>query len=141
MIRRFRKLRRDARGAAAIEFALVAPALIVFIVGIAQLGVLFMANAGLTHAVAEGARFATIFKRDTGTGPTDAEIRARIADSRFGLNPANLSTPTITHGTDDGANYAEISASYDVPLDFIFFTLPPVTLTETRRAFIQPPTT
>lgn len=133
MIRRFRTLRRDARGAAAIEFALVAPALIVFIIGIAQLGMLFMANAGLTHAVAEGARFATIFPR-----PTDAEIRARIADSRFGIDPANLRTPTITHGTDDGASYAEISASYDVPLDFIFFTLPSVTLTETRRAFVQP---
>jgi Flp pilus assembly protein TadG len=133
VIRRVRKLRRDARGAAAIEFALVAPALILFIIGIAQIGILFMANAGLTHAVAEGARLATIFPR-----PTDAEIRAQIADSRFGLNPANLSTPTITHGTQDGASYADISASYTVPIDFIFFTLPPLTLTETRRAYVQP---
>jgi len=131
-----RKLRRNADGAAAVEFALVAPALILLIVGIAQLGVLFMANAGLHHAVGEGARFATIYPR-----PNDEQIRARIADTRYGLDPASLSTPTITPGTDDGAPYLDISATYTVTPDFVFFTLPAVTLTETRRAFVQPQVT
>lgn len=133
MPRRQANLRHDERGAAAVEFALVAPALIMLIVGIVQLGVLFMANAGLRNAVAEGARYATLYPR-----PTATQIRQRIGDSRFGLKPANMSTPTITYGTSDGANYAEIRVTYTVPLDFIFFSVPAVTLTETRRAFIQP---
>jgi Flp pilus assembly protein TadG len=55
------------------------PALVVFVVGIAELGILFMANAGLRNAVAEGARYATIYPR-----PSDAQIRQRITDTRFG---------------------------------------------------------
>ena len=131
-----RKLGRNADGAAAVEFVLIAPALILLIVGIAQLGVLFMANAGLRHAVGEGARLATIYPR-----PSHDAIRARIADTRYGLDPAKLSTPTITPGTDDDAPYLDIRATYTVTPDFVFFSLPPVTLTETRRAFVQPEVT
>ncbi|HEV2865939.1 MAG TPA: TadE/TadG family type IV pilus assembly protein [Allosphingosinicella sp.] len=134
-----RTLRRNERGAAAMEFALVAPALILLIIGIAQLGILFMANAGLRNAVAEGARFATLDPRQAIT-PEErtARIRNRITSSRFGLDPANMSTPTVTYGTSDSANYADISASYTVQLNFIFFSLSPITLTESRRAFIYP---
>jgi Flp pilus assembly protein TadG len=128
-----RRLRRNDEGVATIEFALVIPGLVLFVVGIAQLGILFMANAGLRNAVAEGARFATIHPR-----PTDTQIRTRIIDSDFGLEAANLTTPAITHGTSDGAEYIDISVTYSVPLDFIFFSLPPVSLTESRRAFVYP---
>lgn len=128
-----RTLARDHRGVSAVEFALIAPVLLLMIVGLAQLGVLFMANAGLRNAVAEGARYATIYPR-----PSNAQIRQRIADSRFGLDPRYLGTPEISYGIADGANYADITVRYSVPLDFVFFTVPGVTLTEARRAFIQP---
>ena len=125
------RLRRDGKGGAAVEFALVAPALITAIIGIAQLGILFFANAGLSNAVAEGARYATIYPR-----PTDTQIRARITAQRFGLNSQYLTTPTITPGTSNGANYVDISMSYSVPLDFVFFNGPSVTLTQTRRSYV-----
>jgi len=51
-------LLREIRAAAALEFALVAPVLIVMIMGIAQLGLIFFANAGLNNAIAQGARHA-----------------------------------------------------------------------------------
>jgi Flp pilus assembly protein TadG len=133
---RIRRIRRDQAGAAAMEFALVTPALVLLIVGIAQLGILFMANAGLRNAVAEGARYATIYDVATGGRPTNAQIRDRITNSEFGLNPANMTTPSVTPCTSDGANCVDISVSYSVPMDFIFFSLPSVTLTETRRAFV-----
>ena len=132
MRRLFARLRRNERGAAAMEFVLVTPALVLMIIGIAQLGILFMANAGLRNAVAEGARYATIWPR-----PSDTAIRTRITSSEFGIN-GTLATPTITHGTDSGANYVDITATYTVPLDFIFFTTPGVVLTESRRAYVQP---
>lgn len=133
MIRILRRLDRDRRGIATTEFALVAPVLVLFIVGVAQLGILFMANAGLRNAVAEGARLATIWPR-----PSDAAIRDRILSSDFGLEPTRMSTPTIVHGTDANVNYVDISATYAVRLDFIFFETEPVTLTATRRAFVVP---
>lgn len=132
MRRKLLRLARDGRGAAAVEFGILAPVLILMIVGIAQFGILFMANAGLRHAVGEAARHATIYPR-----PSDEQILAVLQDRRFGLDAARLGTPRITHGVSDGANYAEIELSYSVPLDFIFFTGPEVTLTETRRAFVH----
>lgn len=132
---RLGRIRRRDEGIAAAEFALVAPALILLIVGIAQLGILFMANAALRNAVAEGARYATIWPR-----PNDTQIRNRITGSDFGLDSRRMATPAIVHGTSDGANFVDISVTYTVPLDFIFFSTPPVTLTETRRAFVQPTT-
>lgn len=131
------RLKHEDKGAAALEFALVAPALILFIVGIAQFGVLFMANNGLRNAVGEGARYATIYPR-----PTNAQISQRLTDGRFGLKPSRITGPTYTPGISGGADYIDITMSYTVTPDFIFFTLPPLTLTETRRAFVHPtPTT
>jgi len=125
------RIRRDRRGGAAAEFALIAPVLIGALVGLAQLGILFFANAGLSNALGEGARYATIYPR-----PSNTQIQAKISAQRFGLNPTYLTTPTITPGTSNGANYLEISMSYNVPLDFIFFDGPTVTLTKTRRAYV-----
>jgi Flp pilus assembly protein TadG len=134
-MRLLERLRLNERGAAALEFAILAPALILMIVGIGQIGILFHANAGLRNAVAEGARFATIYPR-----PDDEDIIARITSSEFGLVTANMTTPTITHGTDAGVDYVDITMSYNVPLNFVFFEAPAVTLSETRRAYINPPT-
>ena len=130
---RLRRLRRDDRGIAALEFGLVVPGLVLMIVGIAQLGTLFMANAGLSEAVAAGARYATIWPR-----PSDTQIRNCVTGAAFGLDTASLTVPTPAHGTDSGASYVDVTASYTVATDFVFFTGPSVTLSETRRAFQQP---
>lgn len=123
---------RNDRGVGALEFALITPAMVLIIAGIAQLGILFMANAGLRNAVAEGARYATIWPR-----PSDTQIQAYITDRRFGLDPANTTTPTIVHGVADDANYIDIGMTYTLDLNFVFFTIDDVTLTESRRAFIH----
>ena len=60
------QLKRDERGAAAIEMAIVLPVLILFIYGIFQVGILYQANAGMQHALGEGARFAVLCKPVTG---------------------------------------------------------------------------
>ena len=134
MTRVARKLAVDVRGATAVEFALSAGILVLMLVGLAQVGMLFMANAGLRHAVGEGARLSTIFPT-----PDDAAIVARVASTRFGVNPAYISAgPTVTHGTENGATFTQVSMTYSVPLNFVFFQIPGVTLTETRRAFGAP---
>ena len=128
-----RGLLSNQRGAAALEFALAAPIVILVLVGLARLGIMFMANAGLHNAIAEGARYATIYPL-----PTDQQITQRIMDSRFGLKNAQMTQPTIVHGNVNGSNYIDISVQYSVPMDFVFFHLPAVTLSENRRAFVTP---
>lgn len=128
-----RPIWHDERGAGAVEFALIAPVLLGFIIGIAQLGILFIANAGLRNAVAEGARLAAIYP----TPPND-EILARITDREFGLDPGHIIEPTIDQGTDANGNpFLTITMGYNVPLDFVLFEVPPVTLTEARRVYTQ----
>lgn len=130
----FGKMSGDQKGAAAVEFALAIPVFLVMIIGTMQMGMLFLANAGLNSAVEYGARVASIYFPPPGV--TDAQIQARISAGEYGLNASRLSAPTITHGTDNGSNYVDISMSYQQPMDFVFFQLAPVTLTETRRAYV-----
>ena len=129
------RLSQDQRGVGAVEFALVAPVLFLFVIGIAELGTLFFANSGLKSAVGEGARYATIYPR-----PTDAEILAVVNDRRFGLNPKHVVAPTLTRCVVSPQRHCiDLQMSYNVPLNFIFFKGPAVTLTERRRAYVHAP--
>lgn len=132
MMPMFRKIAKRSEGASAVEFALAAPVLFTFIVGIAQLGTLFFANSGLKAAVGEGARYATIYPR-----PKDEDIRKHIASRRFGLDPQYLSEPTIVASTVNGRHMLDISMTYTAPIDFIFFETPPVNLVEKRRVYVH----
>ncbi|HMC92642.1 MAG TPA: TadE/TadG family type IV pilus assembly protein [Allosphingosinicella sp.] len=138
--RLFPRLRSDRRGISAVEFGLLAPVFIGLIIGIGQVGILFQAQAGLRHAVQEGARYATLYVPNS-TGkkmrPTDAQIIAKVTSSEYGLNSANITGPSITTGTSNGATYLDITMSYSVPLNFVFYSPPAITLSETRRAFVQ----
>lgn len=123
---------RNTRGATAIEFALVAPAFVALIMGIAQLGLLFFANAGLNNALAEGARLATLFPR-----PTAQNVKDQIDAGEFGLNPAGLSAPIVNYNVTASPNYADIQMSYTTNLNFIVYQRP-ITLTHSRRVYLQP---
>lgn len=133
MMRFLLAIARNRKATSVVEFALLAPALFTIIIGIAQLGILFLANAGLKSAVGEGARYATIFPR-----PTTDQIVERITDRRYGLEAANIAGPTVTSGVANKRDYLDIQMRYEVPLDFIFFSTPPVTLVENRRVFVHP---
>lgn len=136
-----RRLLRSCAGVSTVEFALAVPVILSLLIGMAQMGVLFAANAGLQHAVDEGARLATIYPR-----PTDDAITAQVLAKRFFVNSAGLVGPTYVHcttattnnGTAGSVPAVDISMRYTVPLNFVFFRAAPVTLSQTRRAYQQP---
>ena len=127
------RLGKHAGGMAATEFALALPVLLGLIVGATQLGMLYFANADLRNAVAAGARLASIYPR-----PDDAAVIAQINDRVTRLDSHFVIGPTVTRGTVNGRAVADIEMRYAVPLDFVIFQTPPVTLVETRRVFTQP---
>src|SRR5262245_18888285 len=91
-------LRRDESGAAAIEMAISLPVLLVMIYGIFQVGLIFQANAGMQHALGEGARYATLCTPN-GTNcniPTNDQIVTRMQSKLFGMNIGSFGTPTVT---------------------------------------------
>ena len=133
MIRVGQQLRRDNRGASAIEFALVVPFLVAIIVGVAQMGRIYLADAGLRNLVADSARFASISPR-----PSDDQIKARLRSGGFGLDTRYLSEPAVTYGAENGANWAQINMTYSIQLDFIFWRPASIQLVEQRKVYIYP---
>lgn len=131
---RFIRFRRDQKGVSALEFALIAPALLSMLVGITQLGALYFARADLRNAVAAGAREAQIFPR-----PTAAAVTAKIQGKMTRLKSDRVTAPAITYAKDaNGFDYADIEVTYAVPLNFIIYKPPAVTLIERRRVFVSP---
>lgn len=125
------RLRNDRKGATAAEFALMIPIFVMLMFGIVQVGILFFNYTSLQNAVGEGAREATLFPRRT-----DADIRTRITNAGFGLDPANFSTPVIVRGTDNAQDFVDITVRYQVKFNFGVATFPGVTLTQRRRAYL-----
>lgn len=127
---------RDDRGAAVVEMAIALPVLVLFLWGIFQLGVAFQASAGMQHALGEGARLATICKNPTASGvcstATDAEIEARINDKVFGTGVGDFEVGAIVNGAD----YKELSVTFTMPTNFLFFDGPDINLTQTKRVYV-----
>lgn len=124
------KLARNQRGATAVEFALALPPFLILLFGSVQLAIIASARTGLQHAVDEGARYASIYPT-----PSDAQIIERVNTRRFGLDPAYVSAPVVSHGEQYGVPYIEISMRYARSLDFLLFQTPPLSLSYTRRAY------
>ncbi len=85
------KLWRDRRGVAALEFALVAPALFLLTVGIIDVGRMMWTTSTLDHAAREGVRYATVHGAQSVQPTNEAEVQAFVADRAIGVDPANLS--------------------------------------------------
>jgi Flp pilus assembly protein TadG len=85
--------RRDD-GAAAVEFALVVPLLILLVFGIINFGVLFSQQLTLNNAVREGAR-GTVVK---GTSLTCKQVRTAVSGALSGLamTPGSVLVKTTT---------------------------------------------
>ena len=120
------KLRSDERGSAAIEMAIATPVLALFLYGIFQIGVMFQAMAGMQHGLGEGARYATIFPT-----PTNAQIASKIDETVFGVGVGDFDDPTVT----DGTGYKDLSVTFSMETNFLFFEGPEINITQTKRAY------
>lgn len=128
------KFYRNRDGAAATEFALAVPVLLLIFYGMAQFGIILLANSGIRHGLDKGARAATVY---VGATPmTDQQIRNVVTSSLYGVENATISPPTINRGSSNGVNYVDITIAYSAPVDFIVYQYGPITLSETRRAYL-----
>ncbi len=87
----------DRRGASAVEFALVAPSLVLLLLGVVEFGLLMAAQVTLSNAVAESARYGI-------TGRTDPDkdreqvIRELVEEAAGGLfDPTLLEVETLVY--------------------------------------------
>ena len=127
-------LKRDERGVAATEMALALPVLVTMIYGIFQVGLLYQANAGMQHALGEGARYATLCMKSGNVCnvPTNTAIKSRMTSKLFGKGDGAFTVNDPVAGT----GYRDLSLSYTKKMNFIFFPGPTITLNRSKRAYI-----
>jgi Flp pilus assembly protein TadG len=122
--------------------------LILFVWGIFQLGVAFQAVAGMQHALGEGARLATICQNPTADGvcstATDTEIEDRVEEKLFGTGLGEFDV-AVSRPVDDPAtadvdesdvDYLDLTATFSMPTNFLFFNGPNVNLTNSKRVYV-----
>ncbi len=132
---RFKNIRGDERGVAMIEMAFALPILLLFVFGIFQFGVILQANAGIQHALGEGARYATLYPK-----PADNLIQAKMANEVFGLNVGTFSAPTVTTPESSVCTDCRLlTVNYTVTPNFIFFSGPQITLVRSKRVYTATP--
>ena len=127
------QIMRNRRGVGAVEFALIFPIFLLLLIGVLELGTLFLSSAGLSHAVNEAGRLATLHPT-----PTQAQLTAHLRDRGFGLQAQHL-TLNMNEGKDvDRGKFIVISATYRAPLLTSFAFKEGVTLTENRKVWLAP---
>jgi Flp pilus assembly protein TadG len=116
--------RSDDDGAAAVEFALLLPILLVVLCGIVDFGLVFNAKMTLTHATREGVRVLALQQDvdDAADRTREAAVGLREPETRL-----TVETP-VACVVGDEANPATVTAHYDytyvTPLSELMALLP-----------------
>jgi Flp pilus assembly protein TadG len=95
-IARRREAERDGGGTASVEFALVAPLLLLLVLGMCQFGITLNQYLTLTNAVRSGARQLSI---DRGAPTPWTDTTNQIYASAPNLTPASLTITMSVNGT------------------------------------------
>ena len=112
-------------GAAAVEFALILPILVLLVFGIVEFAVAYNNQQGLHAAAREGARIAALPQSDTST------IESRVRSALNGvMSPAKINsasitiTPSTSHPCDGVAPGTHVVVTVSAPddIDIPFFT-------------------
>jgi len=111
-----RRFRKNSRGQALVEFALVMPLLLILIISVFEFGRAWNLHQTITDAAREGARKAVIANAAVTQDTVNAAIGNRIAAS--GFDPANA-TVTLPNGFHTGTGEIT-SVRIEYPFRFTF---------------------
>lgn len=110
----FRRPRKDERGAAAVEFALVAPILLILLFGVIRFGFVMSEKATVANAAREGVRFGSVnlYAAVAGTPRTCSDVvaKARANAKTLGMSPADLAV-TVKRGDSPATATTRCSAA------------------------------
>jgi Flp pilus assembly protein TadG len=123
-MRRIGSLLSDRRGATAVEFSLILPALLLLLFGIVEFGRLLWTQSALHFAVEEAARCATVDAANCGSASAVQSFAvARAAGLGLQKSVFSLTSPACGN---------QVSASY--PFPFVLATLFPYSITLTAQS-------
>lgn len=124
-LRRFRRLRprSDRSGQAAVEFALIAPILLLLVFGLIDFARAWSAHHVIADAAREGARMVVV--NDAAVGVAEAEEAVRLRLSTAGLKSGTDAT-RIWFTPADGETDRGEPLTIDIEYDFDFWVLAPL---------------
>jgi Flp pilus assembly protein TadG len=117
---------RDCRGAAAVEFAMCTPILIMLSLGTIEIGRVMLAYHDLSLAAFEAGRYAMVHGTGSGDPATEAELKTLVAAKLFGIDSAQLDLDADWDPNQNPGSFVTITLQY--PFEFLIGSLPPVTL-------------
>lgn len=114
------------KGQSLVELALTLPVLVLILVGVLDLGRLYMGYVALTNAAREGARYAIDHPTDT----TGIQNQAVAEINGTGLPHLTASNISVSSGGTDSGNPITVTVSYPFPLvtPFLFAGLQTVSI-------------
>ncbi|GLK46434.1 MULTISPECIES: TadE/TadG family type IV pilus assembly protein [Novosphingobium] len=107
------RLLKCEKGLAALEFALLAPALLALVFGVIVYSIYFTALIGVRQAAAEGAR-AAVAGLSLSERVTLAQDRAQAVIDNYGSLLGGKSQPQITAGVGDTSGTFRVEVRYDM---------------------------
>ena len=135
-----RRLTNDDRGAAIIEFAILAPIVFGLMIGIIQIGLGMQAYNSMRGVAGDAARYAVV-EYQKGNAPGNATIEnqaiAIATSAEYNLDPAvDIDVTNAAVERFDGAWEKTITITYTVPAMLPFFDWASPTLTFSRPIFL-----
>ena len=122
----FRSFRLYRRGAAAVEFALVAPLLLLMVMGMIEYGRMVMVQQVITNATREGARRAVL--DGSTTGDVTAAVQTFLTNARV-----NGAVVSVTPDPPSSASFGEpVTVSVQVPFSEVSWLPTPMFLSSTN---------
>lgn len=112
--------KRRRKGAAAVEFAVVAPVFVLMLLGMMEYGRMLMVQQSLTAAAREGARLAVVDET------TEAEVKTLVKSF---LASSGVTDPTVSVTSTGTAVHGQpITVSVSVPFDDVSWLSSPMFL-------------
>lgn len=132
---------RDDRGASAIEFVVLAPALIIMLLGVMQIGLYMQAQNALSGVAGDMSRYMSVeYQKDNKITNTQLETLAyaRATGSPYLLDGAKLAATATNSATQPISNVREIELklNYKVPSVMAFVNMGPLQLSYTKSIFV-----
>jgi Flp pilus assembly protein TadG len=124
---------RKQNGQTMVEFAIVAPIVLLILFAIIQFGILFHNYVTLTDAVRAGARQGAVSRHLPSGG--EAAVEDRVRDSAVNLDQSELDvdvTATWTQGAD-----VTVTATYPYDIDLLGFVISSGELTSTATERVE----
>jgi Flp pilus assembly protein TadG len=130
------RLAREQRGQTAVEFALVAPLLIVLLLGIIQVGVAFHDYVTITDAARAGARKAVVARF---TGGNTATTKQTVRDAASDLDQSKLNVDVTPATLDTAGSTVTVTATYPytINIPLLGLTLVSGNLTATAKEDLE----